>query len=551
MADHYEALIAAVNPPTERVRSSEEAARITGRLDQLPMADPQHAIRELLASLDGMLFQRWSGADRAETLRGISEPVEVLAKGVSSRILSESHPLPAAKQDLAEQMLDLRGKANRAWMLAIHEMCAPGGKVSLLRRRRTAHMANLAAANAVGSLMLAWQLHQTPPAGTWQSLHALHAFAAANGLDQRASASIEGEHPISLAQRYAGCLLVAMANPFAFQQRELAALDAAAAALASATRFRDRGEGLVRVAADGPDSGPSFLSIDHESSGQGWLAFDPSPAIVLAEEQIQWTPDDVDVVGLRRGRGQSALIDRAVLSRAMRAWKGFSDRGFQRMPAGHRLDSVLGLHAIHQVLAGGRDFEAFQRQLRGGEIELGSGHNAASWASTASEIRMPPSIEVEVLDQSLGGYRLAWPAGGRGRMRIGDMVALAPHEDRGGSNSAWLLGLVRWLRGQGSDDFQVGVELIAHKACAAAVRSIDNRGDRSPMLRALLLLDENKGSTQLAVPHLFPHNVDELEWGMCADPVDQRPAVRGERRRIKRIEALSPAYYRVLLEPTD
>lgn len=549
MGEHYQQLVAGLEPRTEHVRSAEAAQRLHERVTHLPMADPHRATRELASMVDVMLTQRWGGNERIKALEVLAAPVRALAQGVDSSIVAESHPLPPTKVELASATLTLRQHLGQCWCLAVEEICAPNGKVPLLGRRRVTLALNHAAAHLAATLLLAYQLHRTPPTGLWQRLHAVYGFAAAHRLHRSSVADSDSGHSGSVQERYAASILLAMANPYGFQQRELLDVAKAVRALAADAEFHADGAGTVLVTSTGADSGPGYLPQDRESPRQGDLAMDVQRVVETVEEQLQWTPPDVDVVSLREGHGGAGvLIHRDMLQRVLRSWQGTIDRGYQRMSAGHTLMTVLGLHAVHQVFADGRSFESFQRRLSGGEIELGSGNTAASWAVASADQHAVHPSRAQVLDQSLGGYRLSWSPDQRVRMKIGDMIALAPEAPEAAADAVWLLGLVRWLRGDDEGGFEVGVELLAKHAYAAGVRSVDRRGERSPMHRALLLADEAQDQgIELVVPHLFDRRVSELEWGTTGDPDHGQALVRDARSPIASVDSLSTAYYRVSL----
>lgn len=549
MGEHYQQLVDGLEPRTENVRSAGETQRLQARVEHLPMADPHRATEQLGSIVALMLSQQWEGSERAKVLQLLTAPVQALAEGVDASIVAESHPLPTTKIELAAATLAMRQRLGQCWCLALHEICAPGGRIPMLGRRRVNVALNHAAAHLAAALILAYQLHRTPPAGLWQRLHAVYGFAAAHRLHRGSVSSPDDRRDGSLQDRYASSILLAMANPYGFQQRELLDLAALVRALAVDAEFHVDGEGTVLVASAGADSGPGYLPQDREPPSQGDLALDVGRVLETVEEQLQWTPPEVDVVSLREGRGGAGvLIHRDMLRRVIRSWQGMIDRGFQRMPAGHMLMTVLGLHAVHQVFAEGRSFESFQRQLSGDEIELVSGNTAASWvAGSVGRHAINPS-RAQVLDQGLGGYRLSWSPEQRVRMKIGDMIALAPQGSETVADTVWLLGLIRWLRGDDDGGFEVGIELLARHAYAAGVRSIDRHGERSPMHRALLLADEAQDrGIELVVPHLFDRHVSELEWSTIGNPSQGQALVRDVRSTIASVDSLSTAYYRVSL----
>ena len=99
-----------------------------------------------------------------------------------------------------------------------------------------------------------------------------------------------------------------------------------------------------------------------------------------------------------------------------------------------------------------------------------------------------------VIDQSDSGYRLSLPASEGVRVRIGDLIALAPRPLEDESRD-WMVAILRWLR-RDPDGVVAGVELLARHACAAGVRVAAADGARTGAAAAerAVALDSQRGA---------------------------------------------------------
>lgn len=554
MAEDYDELVRGL--PERPADGSAAPGDVWATIQQLPLASPLRAA----TTLTGILEQLRSAAafgpgERARCLGAAAVALTALRGGVQAQIAVESHPLPAAKAELAATVLQLQGLYGDAACRAVHEMTASAGRVSLFARARVAGMLAEALASLADALVLSYQLYQAPPAGVWQRLHAAYGFAAARGLARRETVAADGR--ARLGERYAAALLLAMSNPYACQRSELVAVAAACQALASVARLAPAAEAATAPATGTDDAGPGYVPQERIAAGQGELALDVTPVVAAAREALDVAGDDAAEVALRRRHAATVTLPRNLLLRLIKAWQGRVERDFRRERAGHVLDTVLGLHMVHLALTGGQSFESFERQLNGQEIEI-STHNAAAWIDGASRSAFAVT-PARVLDQSLGGYRLLWPADHGLRVRIGELVGLAPGHDDAGDPAVeatrdvppWLIGIVRWLRTETDGGVHVGIELVAHHARPAAVRGIDAEGNRGPVRRALVI-DGPDGHDELLLPSVGTHEFAGIEVSAPRDNRDDHPALRHRQCDVRDGSDLGPAYYRVSLrEPAS
>ena len=206
----------------------------------------------------------------------------------------------------------------------------------------------------------------------------------------------------------------------------------------------------------------------------------------------------------------------------MSAWRHGADRSQQRIAAGHVLDSVIGLHDLHYVLAGDVDFDSFLRKTRGVAITLHERDRVASWAAGGggAAVRVK-HLATKVLDQSLGGYRLMWEKIDGMRVRVGELLGLATLADDGESQD-WMIGAIRWMRVETDGSMDAGVELLARRATPAALRSFDESGAPKAAMRGIVLEDlrpaEGAIALSIMAPQLFDRSADAIELTRPGDP---------------------------------
>lgn len=513
------------------------------RVAQLPLASPDLAARELSRLLGEMRANLWSGGERLDALELLRAPAEQLSSAFERPLLAESFPLPPVKARMADMAREVHLRLGEGYVLAVCELCAPAGKVPMLRGKAVT-LALLRAQQHLGlALLWSYRLYRTPPAGIWRRLHAVYGFALDAGLATKAvsGSGPEGERDVRGA--YLHTLLLALCNPYRLTLREMSDAYALTQALAPHCELTRGGESGFAMRADA-DSGPGYVPEEREQAQGDLLALDVEPVMRLLEQNAALLPPGAEKLSFRAGRG-TLDVPRAFVERLRAAWIGAAARGHARIGAQHVLDTVIGLHGLHYLLAGGQDFQAFLARVRGAGITLSSSENAAAWANGGESLRAAV-LSARVLDQSLGGYRLLWEPGAAVRLKVGELVGLALPAERGDVQE-WMVGMIRWLRVDDEGRLDAGVELLARHALAVAVRTPDAQGQlRQPLRAVLLRLDDGEA---LLVPSLFDRAATAVELSRPADPRDWHPQAPVQLLLPAAIVETSAAYWRVALSP--
>ena len=486
-------------------------------LAQLPLANPGATARLLISALREMNQLRIDAQQRLDALEMLRDPIGNIVTVLVKQVLGDSFPLPPQKHQLGQLAQDFEHELALGYCAVIHDLCAPAGAVPFLRGKSVALAATRAIQHRGGSLYQAYLRYLAPPAGAWQNLHDLFGFAVAVGADEKPVADPHGDST-NVRLAYIHSLLFALANPYRFTQRENGDIYALIRMWAKHCELREgrAPAGAIAIRTD-VDRGPGYLPEEREQPGADSWSLESNGLLRFLESHLALLQPGTQTTEFgARGAAVSVATDFVV--RIEHAWQSTSDRGHPRLPAGHVLDTVIGLHDLHYVLAGNMDFEGFLVKTRGIAITLHESDRAAVWAHAGGNVPRIRRLPARVLDQSLGGYRLVWEKAEGMRMRVGELVGLAAMADDDESRD-WMVGAIRWLRIE-DGGMQAGVELLARRAQPAAVRSYDEQGAPRAAMRALALEDlhgENATPVVL-VPALFDRDATEVELTRPGDP---------------------------------
>lgn len=452
-----------------------EPRKVKAWVAALPRANAQATEQELARALDGLLAQRLDGSQRLgalEELRAaVLEAVALLERQFSANAL----PLPPDKARAAAVAETFHLLLAHGYRKAAAELCAPAGAVPFLRGGGVLQALQRAAWHYSRALALAWRVYRAPGAGAWQGLHRVHRFAASIKLDRKPVEDRAAGGNIDLNTVYVQTLLMAAINPYAFGQGEQDTLWPITRGFAGRCGLSDRApDGLAPVVPEDADRGPGPGAGDESHSL--WL-------------DLRAFADDVERALGRVRDGQSELmpgigpgvrVGNDLLLRLRRAFGQIAARGLVRLPAGHSLDTVLGLSGLHYFLAGQRDFDTFMRQSAQGTVHVIAG---AAWTQGGLGMAKVTRYTGKVLDQSLGGYRMTWENAEQVRARVGELVGLSFGEDA--EEQDWMVGVMRWLRYEDNGGLSAGVELLARRASPVALRVVSADGGSRQVSRAV------------------------------------------------------------------
>lgn len=498
-------------------------------IDALPMANFATAAKRVLDGLRDLNQQRLDGLRRLDALEILRVPAIQLALATDRQIVGASFPLPPQKVELGELALGFQSELAAGYRAALADLCAPQGVAPFLRARQVTLAAVRALQHGDEYLRRAYLLYQTPPAGAWQALHSVYGFIASLRLAERMVDDPMHAGDASARLAYAHALLFALANPYRYTQREQGEITAFTRTLAPYCELREGNGGPNDVLVHtGADRGPGYLPEERESGQRDVLALHLDAVLAFIAEELAISAPGARTATFRLCGGTAQHVDVDLVRRLVTDWSVRSERGHARLGGGYALDTVIGLHDLHLAIAGGEDFESFMHHVRGHAISLSGADHGASWRAVVGDRSRASRLRAQVLDQSLGGYRVMWergPSGETVHARVAELIGLAlPASDANvmpaNVRQDWMIGVIRWIRIDEHGRVDAGVQLLARRALPVGVRlfgSADTRASVRGLLLAPLRANVDLDYDALLAPTEIDRAARELELCLPAD----------------------------------
>jgi len=493
--------------------------RVKAWVSALPRANQAVAHHQILKALQDLRELKLEGGQRLAALEVMRPAVIEAIDLLHSQAQGGTLPLPPAKARAVAELRSFEEELAFGYRLAVVEICGPAGAIPFLRSGSVVQALQRALFHQARLLSRAYFLYSAPPSASWSSLHALYDFARSLKLEDKTSDEPIEHQPLSAAQIYGQALLIALSNPYRFSQREQADLWPVTRDLASyiSLHASHRGADHFAVPIDG-DSGPGYIAEERASEEGRLLWMDLDSVRQFIEAPLVGSASGQVSLRMRNGRSLESTVD--LLRRLRMGWGTAMARQNSRLDAGHRLESVIGLNGLHACLAGGVDFDTFMHQT--GLATQATERDRVAWAAGSSDSAGRTAIiEAEVIDQSLGGYRLRWAKQDNVRARVGEILGLAVTGD--GESRRWMVGTVRWLRYGADGSVDAGVVLLARRARAVGLRIVDATGVHRPAMRAVEydpVRDAKPELAYLAAPSTFDSLARRIEVIRIDSPED-------------------------------
>lgn len=374
------------------------------------------------------------------------------------------------------------------------------------------------ATHSLAALLLrSTQLYSPASEGLWRELHLLYQLAGGHALQSTPVRDPLARHgdALTVEQCYLAALLFGSARCNQVRQQHIAPLAAALESWSPLALLRPATHpASLFVFSPQTDAAPRYRSLFAAGALPNLLGIDPGALVKAIEEHLQLPAELRDRSPLP---GRVELSD-DLLRHLAGAWGAVSDRSFQRRLASGQLEVCLGMTALHYHLAGQRPFnQVLEHHERTSRAVFALDNSAADvWAKAfdarSSSAAMPlpheriefvrpaqpgeavaqptepnagadfPCFAVQLVNQSPGGYCLAWPAEVPAQLQAGELLGL-----REGQRQPWRVATVRWIRQVRGGGTQMGIELIAPNAQPCGVRLLRKADQGSEYLRALLV----------------------------------------------------------------
>lgn len=382
--------------------------------------------------------------------------------------------------------------------------------------------------------------YRREPTAIWGELHQLYRFAESNRLNKLPlKTSASGQQPRdTIQQAYTRVVLLSLTQPLHLLSGQAEMIYDYLEEWTTDVHLEERMDTLADTGdmlVDLASNQPPIIATSH-------TRFRPIDGRYLdisqLKKRLQQTldklePETAQILPLAK------RIFQDMLSRLCKAWAGRGDRASERADDGNTpVLASIGLEAAHYYVSGEKEFlpendetqwknanrhqpgNNFEDQeltisprntLQAGEENLSPANPNASgfitmgdaW-STHLYIDLPAQqqyIDLPVQQQkedrkadysvepwrrinhSEGGLALSWHANSRIKMYIGSLLAFRDDKE----NLSWRIGVIRWLKNKGSDNFEIGIQALANYSRAVAVRALVGTGNGGNYFRSLII----------------------------------------------------------------
>lgn len=386
---------------------------------------------------------------------------EVLWPQLEAKFARASHPLTGEALEAAKNAVGLAHELAVAYKRLLARRAA---RRVFVGRTRTLVLLLQRSLQVTTRILANSYLSYAPvPPRTWLDAHAIYAFAHERGLNQKSNAADE---PGATPERtYVRALLLALANPYGFQQGDLTTVIGYLDRASRSVKITDvppvhRLAKAVAIVPVGHDFPPFAASKGGavEGSKMYLLTFD------LAFE-LQAELQALEAGGPQPPGFADAAISRehciALATRLLRQWAIPPARQFNRVSSRAHVQMCPGLPGAWQNVL----------NARAGAREVPTG--------------IPPMVHCQVLNHTPAGYALRQTDAAPAALRIGELIAV-----RGDTHSGMQVAVVRWFRntmkGSGLD---FGCELLSERPEAAMARP-ETAADDGPTTPVLVLPED-------------------------------------------------------------
>jgi len=509
-------------------------------IEALPLADVGATRRRVSSSLTNLIASDLSGQERYAALELFRGPIHYLSEALQHHFVGASFPLTRKARGIADKLCELHMVMAEGYQSVADELF----DLNTVRQDFTMLATSLhRSLYYLGqALLTGYQLYEPCDADCWRRIHHIYAAAERKGVHSSMVQDPYRQHrrPTSIAEQYKQILLLALTNPYRYSQSDIRSIYALLeywtpqcrlcpaddpAALDSACR--------VDLASDDPPSPIAYSAIPHPATCR---LLDTSALIRSLPDSLPPSGDDASNQALGTQTSQTTMRWKDLLHSLAAAWSLTAKRRYSRThPETTDIAISLGLSAIHSLLDKPGSMSSMQ-SARTGQRSI-----------TPAVIDDQDSYLCEVMDESAGGSRLKWCNINKGKIRVGELIALrqtrAPGEMPG-------LAAIRWLKNTSEHTVEFGIQLISPDAFPITVRLYTAKDQESDhdYLKGLYIPEFKaiRQSASLILP-AFLYRVDDV----ISLVMDHQEHCLQLVKAIEFTEGFSRFYYSSLATPQD
>ncbi len=504
-------------------------------LKALPLADIGETTRQFFHGLTQLNQQAADPKDRLESMEAMQGIVAMILDRLQRHFVNRTLPLPSKSQQVVELYDALLTELSAGYCKVLEDASVSKSNLSKSDMALTIFRAMQPLCRL---LYNAARLYRPAPVGVWRKLNALFALAEHRGLLQIALKQADKKAKTTMAESYFAVALFFLAKPLSLRQGEaevlMRFLQGQARQCVLNTSATPDAEGRLYLIDLREDRAPFYVVASDIRLTESIRTFSPAKLVQLLHDYLQNAASGQMLDGLGRD----------LVERVLAAWTSKTKRQFSRFERTETVDVVIGLEAIHAHLIGaesaqkdsqeklpakapaetpaaaesGVDFGLLDNDAQYEADKTGSDYymqfvtggiqteDADKWeavfAGKVSGMSLDGSIHVSskplgfaqyqckeglecwnVLDISVGGFRLLWNKNEASRAQVGQLISFAQdfistqENDEHEHTVNWTVGVIRWITFTEDKRLELGAQTLAPKAEAVIVRHALNEDE--------------------------------------------------------------------------
>jgi hypothetical protein len=426
----------------------------------LPLADVSETRHRVSISLVNLIASDLPGQERYAALELFRSPIHYLSEALQHHFVGASFPLTLKARGTADQLSELHMTMAEGYQSVADDLL----DLNTVRQDFTMLATSLhRSLYYLGqALLTSYQLYETYSADCWRRIHRIYEAAERKGVHSSTVHDPYRRHrqSTSIAEQYKQILLLALTNPYRYSQNDIRSIYSLLeywtprcrllpAVHVEALQFACR----VDLASDEPPSSIAYGALPHPATCR---LLDTSALIQSLQDSLPPSGNEASNQASETQPPQTTIRWKDLLHSLATAWGPTAKRRYSRTHAETTDIAVsLGLSTIHPLIDEPNSMSAMQSSGTGRRFP------------TSTVIDDCDSFMCEVMDESAGGSRLKWRNINKGKIRVGELIALrqtrAPGEMPG-------IAAIRWLKNTSKHTVEFGIQMISPDAFPITVR---------------------------------------------------------------------------------
>ncbi len=472
---------------------------------KLPMANVGAAAKLLFQAIRELNCTQLKTLHRYKMLEIIRSQIYSICETLSKRFLNQSVMLTDNDLKIISLAQTLQNQLASGYKrIVLDELENPSKKGD--GKKLITFAIHRAISDLNQTILRAYQLYSNPPKNAWLELHQLYSLAETKKIQQYSIKDSRAKYitSSSIFDIYVRALLLGCCKPNQLRQVDLAHLYSATELWSGLVKISPVTDGqALFVFAQHRDVAPLYRTLLKDSPTAISRALAPSTLVLALQKHLDNESDAITI---------PENLSESVIAHLVHSWGAMVERSFRRTQNSGEVQVGIGLLSCHYFSAGEHSLPFLlkrwnaeiktekKEKRKEGDVwdhSFDAGNSLAPDAEnidfdsiafisknaddTADNGTKGTQLNAQIINTSPGGYGISLETP-PSTVQTGELIVIK--ENR---MNQWSLGCIRWIRSQRNQPTQFGIELLAPKVEAVAVRILNKTGENGAYLRGMRL----------------------------------------------------------------